>query len=117
MDRIEMLGELRRWELCWVHVEDQYRKLHDLFNAAPESGVCRAMFETFDLYTKMLGKMLGDQCAWLEWYCYDNNMGKGGLEVRVGDVEKKICCLKDLAWVLTTSCSEEQKESEDANGK
>ena len=119
MDRVEMLGELRTWELCWVNVEDQYRKLQDLFGAAPESGVCRAMFETFDLYTQMLGKALGDQYAWLEWYCYDNDMGKKGLEARVGEVEKKICCLKDLVWVLTTSCptNEEKEGSEDANGK
>lgn len=39
-------------------------------------------------YIKLLSYTIGDNSEWIEWYVFENNMGKGKMKVTLKDGEK-----------------------------
>ncbi len=76
LDDYERLALLRDWELQQSRISELVDKLVDLFGLAPECVLFDTLWGTFNNYTELLAKILGDDSEWLDWYQYENGMGK-----------------------------------------
>lgn len=99
MTKKEVLVLLKEWERSYKELCKQFDKLHEVFpfNEAPLED---SVFVTFDNYTKVLSKLVGDKAEWLDWYCFENNFGEKKMKVKTGDKEKAIKNFNDLIEVL-----------------
>lgn len=52
---------------------------HDATGADGDGQLGKAVWALWSAYTDSIAKLVGDTDQWLEWYCYDNEMGKRGL--------------------------------------
>jgi len=51
-------------------------------------------------YTRAVGMLVGDKGEWLEWYRYENEFGKNGMEAGYGKKLKPITNLKELLAII-----------------
>jgi len=56
-------------------------------------------------YTRTLAPLVGDEHGWLEWYAFDNEMGKRGLTARpkAGKALRRIITTKQLLDLIEGS--------------
>ena len=59
----------------------QYIGLQALTKCGPDALLTLAMGQMWDAYTNAVSREVGDENEWLDWYCWDNDMGAKGLEV------------------------------------
>ena len=98
MEKQKMLEMLSVWKNHYLEINVINNKFYDLFGeSAPE-----VFWKSFDLYTEMLSKLLGDDTDdnWLDWFCYENNMGERAMDAGYDGNIKKITTLDDLADLL-----------------
>lgn len=77
---------LQRWQNTYIALEAAYEPLEKAFGASYEGELPDAMWEMFDVYTELLGDVLGDTQAWLQWYCFETDMGKKDVCVFIPEV-------------------------------
>jgi hypothetical protein len=82
MKRDKRIKLLKEWEACYNKNNEIWNKLDDIFHLYPDSPIGRAIWDTFGLYTKSLSRILGDNGEWLDWYCWENDMGKNTYEAK-----------------------------------
>jgi len=66
---------------------------------APGS-VCEVGYHFLDDYIKLLSEAAGDDSDWIEWYVFENEMGKRKLKAGYGGKEKKITNLDQLCDLI-----------------
>ena len=76
MTKDEAIAHLQRWQDNYIALEAAYNPLEKAFGASYEGELPDAMWRMFDTYTELLGDVLGDTRAWLQWYCFETKMGK-----------------------------------------
>jgi len=83
MTKKEKLKLLQDWEKQFHVTDKAWKCLKLLFgNIDCDSAVGKAIWQTFTLYTDALSKSIGDTGAWLNWYCWENNMGADGKKAK-----------------------------------
>lgn len=79
-ERMKLLTEWKeQFEKCdqaWTALEKIFRGLDC------DSQIGDAIWRTQQRYTEAVGKLIGDDNDWLDWYCYDNNMGADGKKAK-----------------------------------
>lgn len=99
----EILPHLQRWEQIQREAEAVWNKLEAVTGYTDsESPLGRAVWGTFDAYTRTLADLIGDRAEWLEWYHLENQMGARGHEAsaRPGQKPRPIRNIQDLAKLI-----------------
>ncbi len=98
----EKLQLLKQWETNFYQIENAYELMKNAFDAQPESKVASASFLLFDAYTKCVSILVGDNNNSLDWYAWDNGMGKKKLKAKAvtWKTEKPISNLKILLKLI-----------------
>ncbi len=91
---VELLNE---WKNHYVKLSEMNDKIYDIFES-PLPDVC---WESFDLYTDTLSKLLNDNSedTWLSWFAYENDMGTKEYDAGYDDI-KPIKTIEDLADLI-----------------
>ena len=90
MTKEEKLDRLNRWVEDHNRMEAQMEALASVVGPMVESPLFEAVWAMFDSYTDAVSANIGDGQKWLDWYVWDNDMGKKGLKVRTGPDTKPI---------------------------
>jgi hypothetical protein len=77
----DILPRLEEWQRVYADWMAQYQALQALTRCGPEAPIALAMGRMWDAYTACLAREVGEERAWLDWYCWENDMGAKGLEV------------------------------------
>ena len=99
-ERMKLLTEWKeQFEKCdntWTDLEKLFRGLDC------DSAVGKAIWQTFTLYTDALSKSIGDTGAWLNWYCWENNMGADGKKAKAAKWKRlqPVNTLSDLRRII-----------------
>ena len=107
-ERMKLLTEWKeQFEKCdntWTDLEKLFRGLDC------DSAVGKAIWQTFTLYTDALSKSIGDTGAWLNWYCWENNMGDKKYEAKASTWKKmrKIVNLEVLCKLIEADIEEDK---------
>lgn len=99
---------LERWKACHVECKQASDEVMRLFGTdALNQGPLNAMWRAFDFATIMTANTLGDfateDCTtWLDWFCYENNMGERELHAKNANSKrmKPIRTINDLAKLI-----------------
>ena len=99
MESKDKLKALQVWEQVTKAVDkqlDDFEKLFGFVESPFTDAVYRMMYE----YTYDVAKNVGDASDWLNWYQFENGMGKKCLSAGYDDDMRKIKTLEDLLWLL-----------------
>jgi hypothetical protein len=66
-----------------------------LFGSA-DSNFTNSVWNTFDAYVDCVGKLIGDEFDYINWFIFENDCGKGHMECGFEGKEYKIKNIKDL---------------------
>ena len=77
----DIAPRLLEWQRIYGQWQAQYEVLQALTKCGPEAPIALAMGHMWDAYTAAVAREVGDENDWLEWYCWENDMGAKGLEV------------------------------------
>ena len=106
MSREEKLARLNRWVEDHNRMEAQMEALASVVGPMVESPLFEAVWAMFDSYTDAVSANIGDGQKWLDWYLWENDMGKKWLKVRTGpdtepiivdSTEKLLCVIEGCA--------------------
>ena len=86
MTKDEAFGFLQRWQDSYNNLEAAYEPLTKAFGATYEGELPDAVWGMFDAYTELLAGILGDTQDWLQWYCFETEMGKKNMRVFIPEV-------------------------------
>lgn len=97
----EMLSILQDWADTRNELHKQCDAFLDLTAAAVDSKMMDSIYRMAGNYTAAVAKSIGDNTGMLEWFEWDNEMGRRGLCVSIANGrEREIKTLKDLAWAI-----------------
>jgi len=82
MNKEEKQALLKEWEAVYSTAQNIYDQGYKLLMCAPESPWASVIFTAFEKYTKVLALVVEDKDQWLEWYVWENKMGKGKLKAK-----------------------------------
>ena len=77
----DITPRLLEWQRMYEDWQTQYEALQVLTKCGPEAPIALAMGRMWDAYTDCLGREVGDDSGWLDWYCWENGMGANGMDV------------------------------------
>lgn len=100
MTREQKLAALNRWQQAMEQADAAINPVIELLQLQPESPVCGAVWKLQRLLTDMTAELVGDQADWLDWYAYENDMGRKGMVAGWSGFEREIRTLDDLLWLL-----------------
>lgn len=93
---------LLEWQARYEDWQAQYKALQALTQCGPEAPIALAMGSMWDAYTACLGREVGDENEWLDWYCWENDMGAKGMEVT--STSGKTIRVKTVAQLARVIC-------------
>jgi hypothetical protein len=96
MKRKEKLKLLQNWQQCYDNNEALLKTLIPIFGCIVESTINKQLWNCFDELTDTTEKLLGSDYNWLDWYCWENDMGAKGLDAGYDRNLKPIKTLNDL---------------------
>ncbi len=102
MTRTEIMRHLMRWQEVHDQANAAWKAVEALTGSTDsESPVGRAIWGTFDAYTKTLAALIGDKGDWLDWFHLENDMGRKGLEVTIAEAQPiKVRFLSQLIDII-----------------
>ena len=108
MTKDKAIGLLQRWQDTHTALEAAYSPLEKAFGASYEGELPDAMWGMFDAYTELLAGILGDTQDWLQWYCFETEMGKKDMRVFIPEVwdNAPVKNVSDLYTVITKTKEE-----------
>lgn len=97
----DIIQRLTEWQRIYDQWQAQYEALQALTRCGPEAPIALAMGQMWDAYSRAVAREVGDENDWLEWYCWENDMGAKQLEVKSTSGKKiKVRGLAQLARVI-----------------
>ena len=97
----DIAPRLLEWQRIYDQWQVQYEALQALTKCGPEAPIALAMGKMWDAYTDAVAREVGDDSDWLQWHCWDNEMGARGLEVQATSGKKiKVRTVAHLARVI-----------------
>ena len=103
MTREEKLALLRQWEASYLELDLQMDRLSAVFGSMVHSPFGEAVWGAWGNYTRALAELVGDGYEWLNWYCFDNDMGKKAYEAGWEGDMRPITQAADLLWLIEGS--------------
>lgn len=100
MNNAEKLAALQRWADAINASDAHLAALDKLMGLVPE-GCTQIMVQKLqDDLTHATADLVGDMDEWLQWYRFENAMGKRKRTCLVGKKPKPVRNLKDLLWMI-----------------
>ena len=99
MESKDKLKALRQWERATLEMDKQLSGFEQLFGFT-ECPFIDAVYDLQLKYTKAVAKNIGDDSDWLNWYQFENGMGKKCLSAGYDDDMREIKTLEDLLWLI-----------------
>lgn len=95
MNKLEIL---KKWYNDYQLLSTAWDNLEHTIGAEHDSPLGKATWGLFDNYTDNVAELVGDKDEWLVWYCWENRMGTGKLNIRLGGSVDltPVCSLEDL---------------------
>ncbi len=109
MTRDQKIALLKQWQAQYDSNELACAALRKAMGDIAESPVFNAIWGSFDRYTEQVAARIGDietpndpnKTTWMNWFCFDNDMGSRGLEAGIhGGEQHAIKTLADLLWII-----------------
>ena len=102
MTRSEMVTHLERWQQAHDLMAQKWDAMAGAFGVGmAETPLWEATWGMFQDYTSTLGDLIGDPGGdWLDWFCYENDMGGKGYPAGYDDNMRPIETLGDLADLI-----------------
>lgn len=102
MTRDETIRHLTSWMTAHDRLKAQWEAMAAAFGVGMAySPLWEASWKMFEAYTATLGDMIGENgAAWLEWFCYENDMGGKGYPAGYDGRMAPIETLGDLADLI-----------------
>jgi hypothetical protein len=102
MTKNEMLTHLQEWAATHDRLDQEWDRMSGAFGVSMvETPLWRASWGVFEAYTKTLGDLIGDPGGgWLDWFCYENDMGGKVHEAGYDGQMRPIETLGDLADLI-----------------
>lgn len=100
MTRQKKLKLLQNWKQCHDNILTLMESLEPAFGSLINSKLSEQLWHNFYILTETTEKFLGSDYNWLEWYCWDNQMGEKRLDAGYGRKMKPIKTLDDLLDLL-----------------
>lgn len=98
----EIAPKLLEWQRIYNDWQAQYETLQALTRCGPEAPIALVMGRMWDAYTSAVAREVGDTNDWLDWYCWENDMGTKGLEVT--STSGKTIKVKTVAHLARVIC-------------
>lgn len=99
----ERMMLLMEWEKQFYLIDEAWTSLEKLFRGLDcDSEIGKAIWGTFEKYTTALSAQIGDNGSWLDWYCWENDMGLRMMEAKAASWKKmrKIVNLEVLCRLI-----------------
>ena len=99
---MDTLQKLQQWEELHDKTKIAW-KLFDDLGVEIGGKIFSAIWDSFEAYTAILADMLGagaPEGSWLYWYCYENDMGRRGMQVTIDGEEFSVNDLEDLNNII-----------------
>jgi hypothetical protein len=107
MTKEEKLDRLNRWVEDHSRMDAQMQALKAVVGMLAGSPLFHAVWDMFDSYTEAVAANVGDTQKWLDWYLWENDMGKKWLKVRTGpDTEPIIVDSTEKLLCVIECCAE-----------
>ena len=97
--RTEAMAMLKAWQAQHAAIEAVMHDIDRAFGSIPDSPLFNTSWQSFDLYTDTLQKLLGAG-DWLTWYQAENDMGERGHGAGYVGSLRKIRTLEDLYGLI-----------------
>jgi hypothetical protein len=93
---------LTEWKNQYEYCSKVWNMLDKVIRIECDSMLGNALWGTFEKYTDVVSKLVGDTGTWLSWYCWENDMGQRNFEAQASSwkKERKICNLSDLCQII-----------------
>jgi hypothetical protein len=98
MNKQEKLQLIKSFVIKLQKFNNEYDKISNLFNI--ESDFMNSVHDLIGFQIKQLSQIIGDEGGWLEWYIYDNDLGKREYEAGYEGSLKKIKNEEDLLEII-----------------
>ena len=98
MNRDETKALIERLVECHLAGESARLQAAKAIGCRPENPLFDAMFKMEQLAMESVAKLIGDGGQWLEWFIWENDCGKRGMQCSVGTTSemKAIHTIDDL---------------------
>lgn len=84
-----------------IELDKQWDAFEDISGAASESPLGDAIWKLFDFAAIATAAAVGDDIGYVEWFIWDNDLGKKGYEsIFAGGKKQKIKTVDDLLDVI-----------------
>ncbi len=102
MNKKQKLKLLREWKNLYVLAEKQYVGLKDVCGSGVENPITTLTYDILGKYTKLVSEKVGDEQEWLDWFVWENDLGKKCLQVSLYDgiLSIKVKSIEDLLFVI-----------------
>lgn len=101
MTREEKLIFLEEWKENYRKVEEKCDELAEILGDIFDSPLFERIWGMFQSYTEALSALIGDESEWLDWYCYECDMGNTPMEAGRNDNDMRLIeTLNDLLDII-----------------
>ena len=100
MNQKDKIALLTEWQARMEAADNLIDPITEVLGLAVESPIHQAVWGLQNAYTEAVGKLVGDQAAWLDWYANENDFGRKHMEAGPKDATRHISTLADLVWVM-----------------
>ena len=111
MNKAEKLAALQNWQTANKNLDAAFDSLKPALGVLCEGTLWDAVWFTFERYTEILAQLLGDDSGWLNWYCYDNDMGETGNKAGYGENLLPIEDIDDLLHLIEEGMENDPAET------
>lgn len=105
MTQDETITVLTEWRDALVNSDTTCSDLLGPLKIEPKSPLYQTIWSLQGHYTRAVAALVGDRSEWMEWFCFDNAMGKNEHEASPGASYpmRKIKTINDLAKLIQES--------------
>jgi hypothetical protein len=100
MTNDEKAALLIQWQTRMECADMLIQPVTELLGLAVESPIHQAVWALQEGYTKAVGRLVGDEGNWLEWFAHENDFGRKNMEAGPTGNMRPIKDLDDLLWVM-----------------
>lgn len=111
MNKEQKLAALQNWQTAYKNLDAAFDLLKPALGYLGEGALWDAVWFTFERYTEVMSDLVGDDSGWLNWYCYENDMGAKGYGAGYGEDLRPIEDLDDLLWLIEEGIKNDPDET------
>ena len=98
--REEKLEALHAWQARRIAMEEQLNAFEQLAGVSFESPFITCIHVIMEADSKITSVIVDDRDEWLDWFCYENGYGDGGMKVNIGGRERLVPDVEALLSVI-----------------